>query len=51
MAPDNHVSYMVAHQLKVPVVGNALLLTMDRTLNKGHVEHDAGEEVERFGLS
>ncbi len=41
---------MVADRLKVPVVGAALLLTMNRTLAGVHVEHDAIGAVETFGL-
>src|SRR5207245_9637962 len=42
--------WVVADRLKVPVVGAALLLTMNRTLAGVHVEHDAVGAVETLGL-
>ena len=41
---------MVADRLEVPVVGAALLLTVNRTLTGIHVEHDAVGAIERIGL-
>ena len=41
---------VVAHRLKVPVVGAALLLSMNRTLAGVHVEHDAAGAIQRLGL-
>ena len=42
---------VVADRLEVPVVGAALLLTMNRTLAGIHVEHDAVGAVEGLGLT
>ncbi|MGA7626208.1 MAG: hypothetical protein WCA91_21795 [Candidatus Acidiferrales bacterium] len=41
---------VVADRLKVPVVGAALLLTMNRTLAGVHVEHDTLGAIKRLGL-
>jgi hypothetical protein len=41
---------VVADRLEVPVVGAALLLTMDSSESPVHVEHDALGAVERLGL-
>jgi hypothetical protein len=41
---------VVADRFEVPVVGAALLLTVNRTLAGIHVEHDAAGAVERLSL-
>src|SRR5258708_17892617 len=41
---------VVADRFEVPVVGAALLLTMNRTLAGIHVEHDALGAIKRLGL-
>jgi hypothetical protein len=41
---------VVADRFEVPVVGAALLLTMNRTLAGIHVQHDAVGAVETLGL-